>query len=778
MAPTSKTISSPKSDGHLMKEKDLGDDSEKQTGSHTNPIRKKKNLPAFEPMKLPLEIQDPAVREFVELDPESRSFEEGDELGIENGELIVGIRLYDRGSDGMPIGKDATGEEGTATHSRVRRERHHYYDVDRSKVEVGKVIRMRKANPKKIKDEKGDEVVPEAKPDFDYEDEEVDPDGDVHEPRRNRKEKYEDNRTNLERKAPGVMRTIMVRLVPHEAVMAGRWNMSKDALAKAMDQTATIFAQAVGCDVISAVVHRMREKDLHIHLQYTMIIPQLESPSALGRRRLTKWTKLAQQKTHAALAAEGRADAGPRIKGKKTLELIANGELAPKPVREIEFRKQDGKRSLGEDHILGYSLRQKLNLVRLAEDGGMPDLAVQVMKYRDKQNKFRRLAMRRDKRIEDHYMDVWLERTWRQAIKANLPEEAVKAMAAAGVEAAKDYVSYGTVMVEETHLDRKKDDLDARQVDLNAKSEAQKKEAEGLRVKIESERREVAADLALAKSSRSRAEEAAAPIVVTAKLEAAGIVKDAELRGLQLVLGRMIPGRVSKAETVEEAEKELDSGIREIRKKAEVGAWTRVLRILGKNDIPAGATPEILAQDVEKAVTGRIGEMVSRLFRIFGREVPAEARTPEEVDTALTVACEAFKTDARSNGLALAVSKIRGVEVSTITELDEAGLTAEIEAEAGKFQEGLVSQARAALVGLTHFVFGSHLGKFLIGEKNTEEKLKSVLKDEFARRGKAELTLEEAMPILAKNDRKLAEVARKIINARPQLPPKMDDPDF
>ncbi len=752
-----------------MNEKDLSVDAETQMMGHTNAIRFKKKLPKIESEKALLKKEEPAVKDFAELDPVSKSFDEGDELGIENGELIVGIRLFDRGADGLPIGKHVTGAEGTAAHSRVRRERHHYYEVDGSKVEVGKVIRMRKGNPKKVKNDDDDEALSEPQSSRDY-DEEVDPDGDVHEPRKTRKEKYEDTRTNLERKAPGVLRTIMVRLVPHEAEIAGRWKMSKDALAKAMDQTARIFAEAVGCDVISAVVHRMREKDLHIHLQYTMIIPQLESPSALGRRRLGKWKLLAAELTHAALAAEGRAGAGPRIVGKKTLELIANGQLPPEPVREMEYRKQKGKRSLGEEHLLGYSLRQKLNLVRLAEDANMPELAMQVTERRDRKNKFQRLAQRRDQNIEDHYMDVWLERTWRNAVKENLPEEAVKEMAAAGVQAAKDYVTYGTVMVEETHLDRRKDELDTLQAELNVKSEGLEKDYRMLLAGIEKDRLKIADELALAESARGRAEEAAAPIVALAKQEAAVIAKNAELQGLLRVLGKLDPGGKSKADSVEEAKKKLESGILKVRDEAEIGAWNRVLVFLGKKVVLEGATPESLSQQADGAIAGRIGKMASGLFRILGRKLQAGNRTTNEIENDLVEAGEAFKAEALRDGLVLAVSKIRGVEVAEISGSDDSELAAEIEMNASKFKQGVIGQTRVALEGLTHFVFGSRLGKWLIGKGKTEEELKSVLKDEFVRRGDAELVLEKALPILVRNDQELAETARKIIGGRPQLP--------
>ena len=45
-------------------------------------------------------------------------------------------------------------------------------------------------------------------------------------------------------------------------------------------------------------------------------------------------------------------------------------------------------------------------------------------------------------------------------------------MLTAGVASATDYVTYGTVLVEETHLDRRKVELDAQQLELESRQAA------------------------------------------------------------------------------------------------------------------------------------------------------------------------------------------------------------------------------------------------------------------------------------------------------------------
>ena len=93
-----------------------------------------------------------------------------------------------------------------------------------------------------------------------------------------------------------------------------------------------------------------------------------------------------------ALKAEGNENPATRTIDAMKKKLIASGDLEPKPVAKQEFRKFAGKRSLGKGHILNYTFRQKLNLVRAAEEGGRPDLAQAVTDKHDERGGFRRYA--------------------------------------------------------------------------------------------------------------------------------------------------------------------------------------------------------------------------------------------------------------------------------------------------------------------------------------------------------------------------------------------------
>lgn len=736
MANTLKSMNSNASDDHQGKDKVLEGHAEQQRLGHENKVRADKGLPLNVPMVPPLDGQaEGEIEEFVtEYDPDTHL------QGVDIGHLIVARRTYDRGPDYLPVGTTVDGDAYVAHLRRIRRERKTYRDVNRSVVTVGQVTSQRKGK---------------------YMDDPKNP------------------RFDPNRRASGVMQCVIVRLMPHEAIIAGPL-LKQEHLDRAVDQTVRAFVLAMGrnsethglgCEALSAAAHRMGMDDLHIHIPFTMIVDGVESPTKLGRI-LKPWKEKASAMARAALMAEGVEAPGPRRIAATKKKLIESGELEPEPLAKQEYRKFPGKRSLRQEHILGYSFRMKLNLVRAAEEGGRPDLAQAVTDKHDESGCFRRYAFptEADKAEfqrklnlktyteEDAFLDLWLERTWRNAVKAQLPAEVVQEMIEAGVAAAEDYTKYGTVMVEQTHIDRLKREQNLRQAALNAQAEAQEQNAEALRAALEGERRKVAVELSQAESARNRAEAAAEPIVVAARREAAGIAKDAELRGLQQILGKLIPGWKSRAKTVAEAE-------------TEVGAWARVFKFLGSAYDVKNATPESLAKAVEKAITGRISDMAAGIFRSLGRVAPSAASTPEVIHTALTEASEGFKSDARRDGLELAHAKIRGVEVSEVSGLTEAGLIVEIEKAAGDFRDSMENPDKVAVRGLAEHVFGGSLAKSLIeGVKKSVIAMKDTLKKEFDRLGAAEAHLERALPILDQHAPEIAEEARKTIAARPKPP--------
>lgn len=396
-------MSSSEADEHLALLARLKKDSEKQL-KHINRIREKKGLPPIQRLTPGNEDDQIVIRNMDE--------KEDQEL-VANSDLIIGLRVYKRSPDG-PVGSKVDGEELCATHREVRRFRECYRDFDGSMVHVGEVTGMRKIDGR-VKN------------------------GKVVEPK------------EIERKAPGVLKSIMVRLVPHEAEVVGV-KLTRETVASAMDRTVAEFERGTGVEVISAVVHQMSPTDLHIHIQYTLTHQVEESKSMLGRRH-RPWRLHAAAMARESLTSDGVLNPAPITIWKRKQEMIQAGILEPEPQAGIEFQKRAGLRDLGDGAILGYSFRQKLNLVRLAEDGGEPEVASAVIKKNDERGRFAPYARKSDEVLDRDFLDLWLERAWRRNVKEELPEELKKGLVTAGVEAAKNYAIFGTTLVEDHHIE-------------------------------------------------------------------------------------------------------------------------------------------------------------------------------------------------------------------------------------------------------------------------------------------------------------------------------------
>jgi hypothetical protein len=277
--------------------------------------------------------------------------------------------------------------------------------------------------------------------------------------------------------------------------------------------------------------------------------------------------------------------------------------------------------------------------------------------------------------------------------------------------------------------------------------------------------------------AEAEARKLAEPILAAArKAEAAlpAMERDAELRGFRLAYSKICPVSQATAKTVDEAKKLLDSGVAGIRHEAEIGAWAKVWKFLGIGEIQPGASVKTLEEGTESAIAGRLASSLAAglagIFRVFGREAP-EVQTPDAVEKAMMDAGEAYKENARLEGLVFAVSKIRGVEVSGVEGMDEGALTADIVSKAGEFRASEQAREKAAVEGFAVAIYGRSIASFLIeSAKKSVVEMKKVLAAEFKRRGKAESLLERVLPLLEKHDPTNAEEARNLIAARPKIP--------
>jgi hypothetical protein len=429
MANSSKTMASNLSDDHMGRRRKLREDAESGNLEHTNRVREKKGLPS---------------KESTAPSPdESKALEEGeDELGLGSGELIVALRKYSRLDSGMPVGQSCGEDDFVAAHRKVRRERATYRELDKRMATYGKVYAERKGGYLE-----------------------------------------KENRKVTGRKGTCPLRTIMVRLMPHEGAIVGE-RMSDKSLQRAIDRAASEFARATGAEIVTAAVHRMGEHDLHLHLQYTMVQLEPEPPKTYGKR-FNAWEEAGKAMARAELKAEGLS-LHPRRVGARRMKLIEKGIIEPAPPRLTEWRKRKSGRSLEDKSILGYKFRNKVNLVRAAEAVGDTELAERVAVKKDEVGRFRELLKNSDEHLVRKYLDLWFERVWRQSVYGQLTRDARKQIRHDGFESARDYLVLDTTVVETIHVERTKTALKEKSDEL----EKAQKDLEQDQVTLTAERRE------------------------------------------------------------------------------------------------------------------------------------------------------------------------------------------------------------------------------------------------------------------------------------------------
>ena len=414
--------------------------------NHVAMLRDKMHLPP-----LPTAIPQPG-------DDDGKSFVYDVDSGLmATGDQIVGLRIYQRGEPPKSLSLEE-GEAWVNFNLDLIEQRGTYRDFNRKIVTLGEVIRTRTGADAKRRKKKN-------------------------------------------RLGASPLRTIAVRLMPHEARAAGR-ALTSAQLERAMDRTIVALEKALGCEVVSAAVHRMKDSDLHIHIQYTMV-QAIDPPKPNLKQDMREWRDAAAVIARASLEAEGHKVSSSSI-GKRIKELKAEGRIPPEPTEpkkipsgETIYKKLKGLRSLNNDAILGYSFKFKLNLVRSIEEAqslflgkagqaemvkSLEMLKNSVTAHNDgKDQNFGKMAAQSDDFLEAKYIDVWLERQWRLAVVELLPDPEREKLPATAIEEARNYAAHGTTRVEQSHLDAHNEDVAARL----AAAEAKVKRTEESLVKFE-----------------------------------------------------------------------------------------------------------------------------------------------------------------------------------------------------------------------------------------------------------------------------------------------------
>jgi hypothetical protein len=373
-----------------------------------------------------------------------------------------------------------------------------------------------------------------------------------------RKGKDLDKRKDKMRYATSPLKTITARLMPHEAeILFG--SLSADGLDRAMDSLKEKFESEIGCEVASMAVHRMRNNDLHVHVQYTMVLEVEMSKKAYGSLK-NEWEKKALDCARQSLLDEGKRDF-PAAVGKRKKLLIQQGAIPAAPKR-TRFEKQKGKRNLKTNSLLGYSFKFKLNMLRGAQ--AFPEeakLAEEIAQRGDKKGHFKdKFLFRTDDEIQAERLDYWLERRWREAVAAEVPDEIRAQLPAAALKEARQYAIHGTTQVEAIHLERHREATTKQLADSEKQLATILEEAADLETRM--------ADLAADLRKQNDALDQRILDVEGRENSVYQSENDAELRGVRAAFGKLFPESASVADTPEGIVEEIKIGIEDAAQAA------------------------------------------------------------------------------------------------------------------------------------------------------------------------------------------------------------------
>ncbi len=212
----------------------------------------------------------------------------------------------------------------------------------------------------------------------------------------------------------------------------------------------------------------------------------------------------------------------------------------------------------------------------------------------------------------------------------------------------------------------------------------------------------------------------------------------------------------------------------------EENIWKKIFQSVAKR-MPRKTSAKDVAGELEEVFEGEKRGFVKQVFEALGG-----VNGEHSIDDLPAVVSD-FQNRTCVEALRDSLGEIRGGRTPEDDKMDEAALRAEIHSEAGKFQSGVAAQIKVALVGLSRFVFGKDSVGDVIETRETEEEMKSVMKEEYDRRA---ALLEKALPIIESQDKSFADEVRTVIGTWPtvaeestrppdeQNPTKGDEPEI
>ena len=496
----------------------------------------------------------------------------------------------------------------------------------------------------------------------------------------------------------GQLAKIYARMPPWVALEAVK-AMSLDLMINAVTEVAKAFQDETGRRVIAANIHAETDHDIHIHLTHTALVPERGYGKTYAPDYLKKMLASQRKIAKTALLKKGNSKPTKAELQAQLEELWNDGKLrnphlgadvityrriarpkktrakkgGPKKISPKEVRPENAFPENARHHLvsMGPTYCSKTSLweasgrdprvAAVNEQGGPLSFAAVVVRSAAVAEA---IAPEVDLPGPEYvYIDYWLSKQWTAAVHSRLSDKAQERVKKAAPEFVERYIKDGNSLPNPT-LEK-----------ARAKAQAE------IRGIVETE---VIKELDQARRDLSGAD--ATPTAATT----VGQVKDeiskhlksqkenAVVRGLNVALAFLVPGRKALVATREVLEKEITTEIAAQKNGAILAGFNTALAWLFPGRVIQGKTAKDVQNEIRGAISGKLADGFKGILKDFGCGIP-KATTPDELEKEVVFAAGEFKKKATTDGLELAWRAIKDPDVPVPTSLDAESLRDEIQ---------------------------------------------------------------------------------------------------